>query len=223
MLGATLALTIALALRSIPSTKTSVAFATIVALVFVGGMTTWKFSTFRQPCEALDLPSVRAQLFASHHGDEPTDEYTPTNADNDVLRWDDPDHWLANNPAAFAPGTVPNPAATIINYDVPPPTDNTLSGIAPRHLQLNLSQAEILVLNLRDFPAWQVFRNGALVTQHLQRDDGLLAIALPTGASVIDVHWHRTWDQVLGNVLSLLALLVLGALLLRSRTIKPDA
>ena len=98
-----------------------------------------------------------------------------------------------------------------------------MSGVAPRHLQLSLSQPEILVLNLRDFPAWQVFRNGALVTQRLQRDDGLLAIALPAGASVIDVRWHRTWDQILGNVLSVVALLVLGALLLRSRTIKPDA
>ena len=95
-----------------------------------------------------------------------------------------------------------------------------MSGIAPRHLQLNLLQPEILILNLRDFPAWQVYRNGTLITQHLQRDDGLLAIALPAGASVIDVRWHRTGDQILGDVLSLLALLVLGALLLRSRTIK---
>lgn len=223
VLGATLALTIALALRSIPSTKTSLTSTAIIAIVFVGSMTAWKISTLRQPCETLDLPSVRAQLFTSHHGVEPTDEYTPTNADNDVLRWDDPDHWLANNPAAFAPGTAPNPAATIINYDVPPPISQTVSGVGPRHLQINLSQPQILVLNLRDFPAWQVFRNGSLVTQHLQRDDGLLAIALPAGASIIDVRWHRTWDQILGDALSLLALFVLGALLLRSRTIKPDA
>jgi hypothetical protein len=222
-LGAVLALTIALALRAVPDTKASLAIAAIIAFVFVGSMTAWNISGFRQPCEALDLPSVRTQLFAAHHGVEPTDEYTPTNADNDILRWDDPDHWLANNPAAFAPGTVPNPAATIINYDIPPPTDQTVSGLAPRHLKIDLSQPETLVLNLRDFPTWQVFRNGALVRQHLQRDDGLLAIALPAGASVIEVRWHRTWDQILGDVLSLLALLVLGALLLRSRTIKPDA
>src|SRR5215469_736881 len=223
LLGAVLALTAALALRSIPTTRFSVSLTVIVALVFVGGMTESKISAFRQPCEALDRPSVREQLFASHHGIEPTDEYTPTDADNDVLRWDDPGYWLAENPAAFARGTVANPAATIINYDVPPPTDQTVSGVAPRHLQLTLSRPQILVLNLRDFPAWQVLRNGALITQHLQRDDGLLAIALRSGVSVIDIHWHRTWDQILGNVLSLLALLVLGALLVRSRTIKPDA
>jgi hypothetical protein len=223
VIGAALALTIALALRSIRDTKASFASTTILALVFVGSMTAWKISAFRQPCEALDVPSTRAQLFASHHGVAPTDEYTPTDADNDVLRWDDPDHWLASNTGAFAPGTVPNPAAIILNYDVPPPTDQTVSGVAPRHLQLSLSQPGILVLNLRDFPAWQVFRNGTLITQHLRRDDGLLAIALPAGGSVIDVRWHRTWDQILGNILSLLALLVLLLLLLRSRTIKPDA
>jgi hypothetical protein len=223
VLEAILALTIALVLHSIPAMKSSLALTTIIALIFVGGMTAWKISAFRQPCEVLDLPSVRAQLFASHHGVEPTDEYTPTDADNDVLRWDDPGYWLAENPAAFAPGTVANPAATIPNYDVPPPIDQTASGVAPRHLQLKLPQPEILVLNLRDFPAWQVFRNGGLITEHLQRDDGLLAIALPAGVSVIDIRWHRTWDQILGNVLSLLALLALGVLLLRSRTIKPDA
>ncbi len=223
VLGATLALTIALALRRVPDTKASLAIAASTALVFVGSMTAWNISVFRQACEALDRPSVRAQLFTSHHGVEPTDEYTPANADNDVLRWDDPDHWLAINPAAFAPGTVPNPASNIVNYDIPPPIDQTVSGVAPRHLELNLSQPETLVLNLRDFPAWQVFRNRVLVRQHLQRDDGLLAVALPAGVSIIDVRWHRTWDQILGDVLSLLALLVLGVLLLRSRTIRSDA
>jgi hypothetical protein len=223
VLGASLALTIALALRSIPPTKASLTLSSVIAILIVGSMTALWISPFRQSCEALDLPSVRAKLFASHHGVEPTDEYTPTRADNGFLRWDDPGYWLANDPAAFAPGTVPNPAASIPDYDVPPPVDQTLSGVAPRHLQLSLSQPQILVLNLRDFPAWQVFRNGTLVTQHLQRRDGLLAMALPAGASVIEVRWHRIWDQVLGDGVSLSALLILGALLLRSRTINPDA
>ena len=223
VLGASLALTIALALRSIPPTKASLTLSSVIAILIVGSMTALWISPFRQSCEALDLPSVRAQLFTSHHGVEPTDEYTPTRADNGFLRWDDPGYWLANDPAAFAPGTIPNPAAIIPDYDVPPPVDQTLSGVAPRHLQLSLSQPQILVLNLRDFAAWQVFRNGTLVTQHLQRRDGLLAMALPAGASVIEVRWHRTWDQVLGDGVSLSALLILGALLLRSRTINPDA
>jgi len=223
VLGATLALTIALAAGSRPVSSGVAGILCIVAIAFAGTMTARKILTFRGECEALEMPSVHAQLFASHHGVEPTDEYTPTNADNDVLRWDDPGYWLATNPAAFAPNTIPNPAATIVNYDIPPSEDQTISGVAPHHLRLNLSHPEILIFNLRDFPEWQVYRNGALLTQHLQRDDGLLAVSLPAGAATIDIRWHRTWDQILGNVLSLLALLVLGVLLVRSRTIKPDA
>lgn len=223
VLGATLALTIALAGRSIPNLKTTILLFSLVAVAFVGTMTAREIVAFRQPCEALDVPSARAQLFATHHGVEPTDEYTPIDADNDVLRWDDPGYWLATNPAAFAPETVPNPAATIVNYDVPPPTDQTISGVAPRHLQLTLLQPEILVLNLRDFPEWQVFRNGTLLPNHLERDDGLLAIALPAGRSTIDVRWHRAWDEWLGDAISLLALGMLAAVIVRSRTIKPDA
>ncbi len=223
VLGATLALTIALVLRSIPNLKTTILLFSLVGVAFVGTMTAREIVAFRQPCEALDVPSARAQLFATHHGVEPTDEYTPIDADNDVLRWDDPGYWLTTNPAAFAPGTVPNPAAMIVNYDVPPPVSQTISGVAPRHLQLSLLQPEILVFNLRDFPEWQVIRNGTLLANHLEREDGLLAIALPAGSSTIDVRWHRTWDEWLGDAMSLLALGMLAAVIVRSRTIKPDA
>jgi hypothetical protein len=223
VLGATLALTFALALRRIPDSKTSILLLTVLAIAFIGMMTGREIVAFRQPCEVLDVPSARAQLFTTHHGVEPTDEYTPTDADNDVLRWDDPGYWLATNAAAFAPGTEPNPAATIVNYDVPPPVNQTISGVAPRHFQLTLSQPEVLVLNLRDFPTWQVFRNGRLLTTHLQRDDGLVAVALPAGSSTIDVRWHRTWDEWLGDAITVLALGMLGALFVRSRTIKRDA
>jgi hypothetical protein len=223
VLGAALALTIALALGFIRDSRFSLVLAPIAAVVFIGAMAAWQIHAFRQPCEALDRPSVRAQLFATHYGVEPTDEYTPTDADNDVLRWDDPGYWLASSPSAFAPNTVPNPAATIVNYDTPPPVEQTTSGVAPHHLQLHLAAPTILILNLRDYPAWQVFRNGSLLAEHLQRDDGLLAITLPAGESIVDVRWHRTWDQILGDAVSILALVLLGVLLVRSRTINRDA
>jgi hypothetical protein len=223
VLGVALALTIAIALGFIRDSRASLVLAPLAALVFIGAMTAWQIHAFRQPCEVLDRPSARAQLFTTHHGVEPTDEYTPTAADNDVLRWDDPGYWLASSPSAFAPYTVPNPAATIVNYDTPPPVNQTISSIAPHHLQLNLAAPAILTLNLRDYPAWHVFRNGSLVTEHLQRDDGLLAIALPAGPSTVDVRWHRTWDQLLGDAVSILALVLLGVLLVRSRTINRDA
>jgi hypothetical protein len=223
VVGAVLALTVAVALRRTPSSKAVTTVATVVTVVFVAAMSTRENYAFRQPCEALDPPSARAQLFAKHHGVEPTDEYTPSDADNDVLRWDDPAYWVAPSPTAFAPNTVPNPAATIVNYDTPPPIAQTVSGIAPHHLVLTLPHADALIFNLRDYPNWQVFRNGSLLTQHLQRDDGLLAVELPAGRSALDLRWRRSWDQLLGDLITLAALLILAITLRRSRTIKPDA
>jgi hypothetical protein len=171
---------------------------------------------FRQDCELSDLPAVHAQLFASGHGEGPTDEYTPTNADNDFLRTDNPAYWLADDPQAFAPNTTPNPAATIVNYDAAPPLDQTISTPAPHHLVLDLPAPQTLILNLRDYPAWSITRNDQPHSNRIQRDDGLLAIPLPAGASTIDIAWQRTTDQLLGLLFTTLALLTLGLLSMHS-------
>lgn len=221
VVGAILAFGVALIFSRIsPSSRRWSLLGPLLAIAFVTSITAWGITEFRQSCEDLDLPTARAQLFDTHHGTSPTDEYTPSAADNDVLRWDDPSFWLSLNPAAFAPGTVPNPAATILNYDESPEVAQTVSGIAPHHLEMHLTHPETLIFNLRDYPAWQVTRNGALLADHQQRDDGLLAVALPAGTSVIDIRWHRTADQLLGDCVSVLALLVHAFVLMRSRTIK---
>lgn len=223
LLGTVLGLAVALALRSLPSTRSFIALSAFASFVLVAASTALCIFEFRQGCEVLDRPDVREHLFLTHHGLPPTDEYTPTDADNDVLRWDDPGYWLAPDPKAFAPGTIANPAATIVNYDVPPPIEQTVAGSAPHHLDLTLAQPEALILNLRDYPDWQITRDGTPVMHRLQRDDGLLAIPLPAGRSVIDIRWRRTWDQELGDGISLGALVLAGGIALRSRTIKPDA
>ncbi|AEU38145.1 6-pyruvoyl-tetrahydropterin synthase-related protein [Granulicella mallensis] len=175
---------------------------------------------YRQACEATGLPSATAALFSTHHGVPPTDEYTPNEADNDILRSNDPGYWLTSNPAGFAPGTIPNPAATDPNFSGELPVEQTVSAQAPRHLVLNLAQPETLVLNLRDFPDWRLTRNGTELPAHLQRDDGLLAIALPSGLSTLDIAWRYTLDQKLGIAISACALVLLGLTFLRSRKIK---
>jgi hypothetical protein len=167
---------------------------------------------FRQGCEYADQPAVHAQLFATGHGAGPTDEYTPTNADNDFLRADNPGFWLADDPQAFAPNTIPNPAATIVNYDEAPPLDQTVSTPAPHHFTVHTDKDEFLILNLRDYPAWRITRNGDLVSARIQRDDGLIAVPVPAGNNTIDITWHRTTDQLLGLILTTLALITLSIL-----------
>ena len=173
---------------------------------------------FREGCEAHELPAERVALFAAHHGVGPTDEYTPGDADNDQLRWDDPAWWLTDNPNAPGPNTVPNPAATIVDYDQPPPLEQTVSGRAPTHLLLDLEKPQDLVLNLRDYPAWAVTANGTAAPR-LERDDGLIAIALPAGHTDVAVHWRTLPDVWLGVALSAGALGIAAWIAARSRKI----
>ena len=179
------------------------------------------YHLYAQGCDPPDMPGFIDSIIASHHGVMPTDEYTPLHADNDVLRTGNPGYWLAATPYAQAPNTRPTAAElnpSLMNDDEEPPLSQTVSTPAPHHLELNLPQPADLILNLRDFPDWRVLRNGEEATQHIQRDDGLLAIALPAGPSTIDICWRTTPDQVLGWALSGCGLLALG-LTLRSRRI----
>ncbi len=170
------------------------------------------YHLYAQACDPHDIPASIAQLLHTHHGLGPTDEYTPTAADNDYLRTNNPGYWLAAQPSDPAPNTTPTATELhpdILTDDTPVPVEQTLSQQAPTHITLNLTQPRTLVLNLRDYPNWRVTRNATELPTHLQRDDGLLAIALPAGPSTIHITWHRTFDQTLGLTITLFALLVL--------------
>ena len=145
---------------------------------------------FHQPCNLEDNVPGRLALFHSHLGTEPTDEYTPASADNDSLAHVDPPFWLS----AASDGQPDLPC------DTPPPAA-TAPGQAPTHLILDLQTRKILVLNRRNFPLWQIRVNGKL-TASCERDDGLIAVALPRGHNVIDLSEHHTPDQTLGLVLT---------------------
>ncbi len=212
ILGGILGLATALALGRV---RLSATVTLCSALAVVAAGTALAIRPFRQGCEAFELPAARVALFQAHHGGGPTDEYTPVAADNDQLRWDDPAWWLAADPNAPGPRTVPNPASTIVDYDQPPPLDQTVSGRAPHHLQFHLAQPATLVLNLRDYPAWQVTVNGNPHPARLERDDGLLALALPAGEDTVDLHWRTLPDVYLGDALSLCALVISATLLSR--------
>ncbi len=52
------------------------------------------YRLYHQPPDPTDDPTHLAQLFSTHHGFPPTDEYTPTAADNDPLRSNNPAYWV---------------------------------------------------------------------------------------------------------------------------------
>jgi hypothetical protein len=194
ILAAVLSLTIALALSPLnlkPTTTAALTLVTAAALTYPA------YTLFHQTCNEEDTIPARHTLFRSTQGTEPTDEYTPTNADNDSLALSNPPYWLAPDPNAKAPA-------------------NTQPGPAPNHVIVNAPAPEDLILNLRDYPAWRVTLNGTPITDHLQRDDGLVAIPIPAGPSTIDVHYAQSPDQILGDILSLTSLALLLFFLLRT-------
>jgi hypothetical protein len=185
------------------------------------------FHLYAQFCQPTDPPTAIASLLQSHYGFSPTDEYTPNNADNDVLRTTDPAYWLlppTANPNTPAPNTLPtatelNPNLDTDYYSVP--LNQRLSTPTPQHLSLHTTIPEHQVLNLRDYPAWDVTEsdsNSKSLTHppHTPRDDGLIEIPLDHASDyTINIQWHTTPDQQLGLALSSAALLVLLWLSLR--------
>ena len=163
-----------------------------------GGLIFPAYTGFHQTCELDDAPATLFADFSSGRGAEPTDEYTPEPADNDDLRPDNPAYQISGDPSAPAP-------------------ENAHSEPAPRHLDLSLRTPAYLILNLRDYPAWRVTRNGNFVPDRVSRDDGLLVVPLPAGLSHIDLAFAETPDRIAGDLLSVVAVLFLLALALMSR------
>jgi hypothetical protein len=142
---------------------------------------------FRQPCDDEDTAPARLALFQSGAGTDPTDEYTPTAADNDALKQNDPPYWVADSAQAAPPSTAQ-------------------PGLAPMHFNVAAPRAEDLILNLRDYPAWRISLNGAVDPVRERRNDGLIAVPVPAGTSAIDIRYAHTRDETIGNATSLFAL-----------------
>jgi hypothetical protein len=185
---AVLAAVLALALAgTLSRLRLSFAKTTAVALALTAALTLPAYHVFRQPCDPEDTVSARLALFHSSAGTDPTDEYTPINADNETLKTTDPPYWLADSPEAPAPATA-------------------APGTTPPHFTVTAEHAEDLVLNLRDYPAWRVTLDGATDSQREHRDDGLIAFPIPAGHSTIDLRYAVMPDQTVGDPASLLAL-----------------
>ena len=176
-------------------TQTTFAAAALAATLILPA-----WHTFNQPCDPEDTVQARVALYHSNLGTDPTDEYTPTAADNDALAQPphptDPAYWLT---------------PTLEACDEPAPPSATL-GQAPQHLALTVTQPELLILDRRNFPLWRITVNGTPATS-CSRNDGLIAVPIPAGQDTIDLTQHPTSDQTAGLALSGLALLTTLALL----------
>ncbi len=193
LLATLLVITAALALDRIPTLETlSRLRAAMLPILLALALVTPAWLTFHQPCDPEDTVETRTTLFHSPQGTDPTDEYTPTTADNDALKPGNPPYWLV-------------PETETDACDQPAPATAT-PGQAPQHLTLDIPQPELLILNRRDFPDWRVTVNGQPATS-CGRNDGLIALPLPPGHDVIDLRFHATPAQPAGLALTALAAL----------------
>ena len=155
------------------------------------------YYVFHEFCYPEDTTAERLRIFQSADpGTDPTDEYTPLYADNDLLNPNNPGYWLGKTADAPPPSSAPAPA--------------------PRQLNLSPAEPTILILNLRNYPSWRITVNHSIVTARLPRKDGLTAIPLPAGAAQIAIAYVTPPDQKLGYLLTALSILVLAALRLRA-------
>ena len=187
--GVLLGLTLAFALRGLPLNRWAAAG---LCLALAAGLSLPFAGQFTQTCDPGDAPADLARQFQAGTGVEATDEYTPEPADNDVLHPGSPPFWLGASPDQPAPKGA--------------------SGPAPRQLTVRLSRPEYLILNLRDFPAWQVMVNGESARDRPERDDGLLTLSLPPGEDRVAVRERLTPDHIAGDLLSIAALMVTAGL-----------
>ena len=174
-----------------------------VALSAVAALSFTAHHGYAQFCDNEDAPASLQARYDRGAGFEPYDEYTPKNADNDLLHAGEPAAWTAED--ASAP---PSPAAASQAHIIPSASPAAVTiQTQPR------SGDRFLIVRQRAFRNWHVTLDGAPV-QTVDRDDDLVAVPLPRGAHTVTLRYGWSADQVAGVVLSLLAA---TGLLLRRR------
>jgi hypothetical protein len=199
--GAVSAFLFALALPHLQKNKLSAiaALALATLLAFTGD------HLYHQPFHDDDSVANIRSVLENRQGIEPTDEYSPTDADNDSLGHANPDFWTNDDPDA-----LPSPGL---------PSVITISTGDPyRTLYQVKAGPKFLILNLRLFHGWHILRDGAEISSFRLRDDGLAAIPLaPDHDNAIETVYRWTPDQYLGLVISIAALFLAVPLSRRDR------
>ena len=162
----------------------------LLALAIASTLTVPATRTFRQSCDDPDTISARLAVYQSQAGSDPTDEYTPTTADNDLLKENNPPYWLSPDSSSPAP-------------------PNSKPGPVPRDFTVTSPIAQELILNLRAYPNWHLFLNGTEPRSNDHRKDGLAFTAIPAGTTHIHLAFVATPLERAADVLSALALILL--------------
>ena len=127
-----------------------------------------------------------SDAIADGTGYEGTDEYVPAGADPYEL----------------------NKSLPRVSDDTgaPVPSEMLAWGQTEKHFKVHTAAAQNLTVRLFNYPAWEVVVNGK--PTETQRTDvtGLIVIPIAAGDNDVHIHFRRTIDRVVGNVVSLISL-----------------
>jgi hypothetical protein len=169
----------------------------VLALFLAGGTVT--FLVPRAWWDSEDFP-VLEEAIANDRGFEGTDEYDPLGDDHYNLPEKAPRTEIL--PAEDSEGRTPTAEIRIERWTA-----------EERDLRVASREPLRLALRVVDYPAWRVDVNGKAVTPEHAETTAQMVFGLPAGTQRITARFVRTPDRIWGVAISVLAVLILLALL----------
>jgi hypothetical protein len=197
--------------------RTALAVCCCVAFVAL----TWtSASAYFQICDEDDAVVGMLTTYRSGVGFEGTDEYAPPGADNSMVAMGLPGACLVSDPSVvLGESSGQDDSTPVWDYAqrscdeaFPPSPVRVLHGAEHFEVLAVSDHAGYWIVRVRSYPAWQVRVNGHPVGAMPQREDGLMAVPVPTGPVLLTVDWTTTPDVVAGRWISLLAAALITAL-----------
>ena len=186
-----------------------------VALILTGGAT---FCACDVVGHGRSVTTLQAGVTAGT-GFDGVDEYDPVGDDHYNLAANAPQVKLlpaisgdssdAEDAAAADPKAAPAGATILVQRWT----------ASEKRLRVNALGPVRVALRLLNYPAWRVEVNGAHVAPEKAGDTNQMIVALPGGASDIEITFVRTWDRAVGGSLSLLSLGLAWVLLIRPKRV----
>jgi non-canonical purine NTP pyrophosphatase (RdgB/HAM1 family) len=88
----------------------------------------------------------------------------------------------------------------------PVPSEMLAWAQTKKHFKVHTATAQNLTVRLFNYPAWEVVVNGKLIETQRTDVTGLIVIPIAAGDNDVHIHFRRTIDRVVGNVVSLISL-----------------
>lgn len=186
------ALAVLLAMAARRWTPRLLAFALLLAALIVAGYR-FQLPWWDKPADLREMNDA----IADGTGYEGTDEYVPEGADAYELN---KDLALVSNEGGSPVG------AKILAWRY-----------TQKHFVVHTADPEKLIVRLFSYPAWEVVVNGRPVSTLKTDVTGLIVIPVAAGDDDVQIYFRRTIDRVVGDLVSLISLVVLVVFWIRTK------